>query len=188
MDQDVTWYGARPQPRRLCVRWGPRSPPQKGGGAPLKFLAHVYCGQTAGRIKMPLSVMIGLGPGNVVLDVDPAPPTPKGHSPQFSAHVCCGQTEWCIKMTLGTKVGLGQGNIVLHGDPAPPKMVTASNFWPMYIMAKRSPITATGTGGYLYSFLPSNVCGCVQMFNFFSVLTGGATTKCYLHVKIWWKI
>jgi len=21
MDQDVTWYGARPRPRRLCVRW-----------------------------------------------------------------------------------------------------------------------------------------------------------------------
>jgi len=86
-------------------------------------------------------------------------------------------------MTLGTKVGLGQGNIVLHGDPAPPKMVTASNFWPMYIMAKRSPISATG--GYLYSFLASNVCGCVHMFNFFSALIGGATTKCYLHVKIW---
>ena len=24
MDQDVTWFGARPRPRRLCVRWGPR--------------------------------------------------------------------------------------------------------------------------------------------------------------------
>ena len=26
-------YGGRPQPRRVCVRWGP-SPSQKGGGAP----------------------------------------------------------------------------------------------------------------------------------------------------------
>ena len=34
MDQDVTWYGGRPQPRRLCVRWGPRSPSPKGGGSP----------------------------------------------------------------------------------------------------------------------------------------------------------
>jgi len=33
MDQDATWYGARPQPRRLCVRCGAR---------PTKFLAHVY--------------------------------------------------------------------------------------------------------------------------------------------------
>jgi len=23
MDQDATWYGGRPQPRRLCVRWEP---------------------------------------------------------------------------------------------------------------------------------------------------------------------
>jgi len=30
MDQDVTWYGARPRPRRLCVRRGPISPPAKG--------------------------------------------------------------------------------------------------------------------------------------------------------------
>jgi len=32
MDQDVTWYGARPQPRRLCVRWGPANSPKRGGG------------------------------------------------------------------------------------------------------------------------------------------------------------
>jgi len=32
---DATWYGGRPRPRRLCVRWGPKSPSQKWGGAPL---------------------------------------------------------------------------------------------------------------------------------------------------------
>ena len=37
MDQDVTWYGARPRPRRLCVRWRPSPPPQQGGGPPQKF-------------------------------------------------------------------------------------------------------------------------------------------------------
>ena len=51
MHQNATWYGARPQPRRLCVRWGPRPLPPKraepGGGAS-QFSAHVYCGQTAG--------------------------------------------------------------------------------------------------------------------------------------------
>ena len=26
VDQDVTWYGGRPQPRPHCVRWGPSSP------------------------------------------------------------------------------------------------------------------------------------------------------------------
>jgi len=26
MHQDATWYGGRPQPRGLCVRWGPNTP------------------------------------------------------------------------------------------------------------------------------------------------------------------
>jgi len=30
MHQDTTWYGGRPQPRRLCVRWGPSPSPPKG--------------------------------------------------------------------------------------------------------------------------------------------------------------
>ena len=30
MDQDATWYGGRPRPRRRCVRWRPRSLPKKG--------------------------------------------------------------------------------------------------------------------------------------------------------------
>jgi len=33
-----------------------------------------------------------LGPGDIVLDGDPPPPSPNGHSPQFSADICCGQT------------------------------------------------------------------------------------------------
>ena len=36
MDQDATWYGGRPQPRRPCVRWGPSSPYPKGA-QPLIF-------------------------------------------------------------------------------------------------------------------------------------------------------
>jgi len=34
----------------------------------------VYCGQTAGWIKMPLGVEVGLGLGHTVLDRDSAPP------------------------------------------------------------------------------------------------------------------
>jgi len=30
MHQDATRYGGRPQPRRVCVRWGPSPRPQKG--------------------------------------------------------------------------------------------------------------------------------------------------------------
>jgi len=41
----------------------------------------VYCGQTVGWIKMKLGVQVGFGPGHIALDVDLAPPPPKGHSP-----------------------------------------------------------------------------------------------------------
>jgi len=82
MDQYGTWHEGRPQPRRLCVRWGPRSPPQKGGGAP-KFSAHIYCGQTPGWIKMVLGMKVDLSPGDFVLDGDPAPSQKRGGVPQF---------------------------------------------------------------------------------------------------------
>jgi len=64
MDQDRGWHGGRPQPKRLYVRWGP-SPSPKGGGAPPQFSAHFYCGQTAGCIKMPLGIELGLSPGTL---------------------------------------------------------------------------------------------------------------------------
>jgi len=34
----------------------------------------VYCSRTVGWIKMPLGTEVGLGPGDIVLDGDPAPP------------------------------------------------------------------------------------------------------------------
>ena len=106
-----------------------------------EFLAHVYCGQTAGWINLPLGVEVGLGPSQIVLDGDPAPPTPKEHrSPQFSAHICCGQiTKW-IKMPLRRKLGLDPSDIVSDGDPAPPppkRGQSPANFRPMSLVAKR---------------------------------------------------
>ena len=35
MHQDATWYGGRPQTRRLCVRWGPSPYPKRSGAPPL---------------------------------------------------------------------------------------------------------------------------------------------------------
>jgi len=87
------------------------SPPQKKGAHP-QFSAHVYCGQTAGWIKVPLGTEIGRSPRDIVLDGDPAPPPLKGHSPQFSANVRCGQTAGWTKMPLGMEVGLGPGDFV----------------------------------------------------------------------------
>ena len=81
IDRDTTWYGGRPRPRRLCVRWEPRSPlPKKGEGAP-KFLSHVYCGQTDGWIKM--VSWHGDRPQTRRLCVKWGPSPP----PKFSAHV-----------------------------------------------------------------------------------------------------
>ena len=70
---------------------------------------------------MKLGMEVGLSPGHIVLDGDPAPLSKKrGIVPQFSAHVYCGQTAAWIKMPLGMEVGLGPGHIVLDVDPAPP--------------------------------------------------------------------
>jgi len=80
----------------------------------------VYCAQAVGWIKTKLGMQVGIGPGHIVLDGDPAPPLQKGGgAPKFSAHIYCGQTAGWIKMPLGTEMGLGPGHIVLDGDPLP---------------------------------------------------------------------
>ena len=43
----------------------------------------VHCGQTVGRIKVKLGMQVGLGPGHIVLNGDPAPLPQKGRSPNF---------------------------------------------------------------------------------------------------------
>ena len=71
---------------------------------------------------MKLGKQVGLGPGHIVLDVDPAAPPPKGGKApaQFLVHICCGQIAAGIKMPLDVEEGLGPGDFVLDGDPAPP--------------------------------------------------------------------
>jgi len=73
-------------------------------------------------VKMPLGTEVGLGPGDVELDGDSAPPRKGAQQlPLFSAHVCCGQIAVLIRIPLGTEVGLGPGgDIVLDGDPGNP--------------------------------------------------------------------
>jgi len=95
-----------------CAKWGPMQLPSRQNGAelpPPQFSAHVYCGQTARWIKMPLGTETELGPGDFLLD----------GAPQFSDHVYCSQTAGGTKITLGMELGLGPGNVVLDGNPAP---------------------------------------------------------------------
>jgi len=118
MHQNATWYGCRPQPRGLCVRWRSSPPPPKKGGRAPKFSAHVYCGQTAGWITwhegrpQPRRLYVRWGPRH----------TPhKGGgagSPIFSP-LLLWPNGGCIKMPLDMEVGLNPGDFVLDGDPSP---------------------------------------------------------------------
>ena len=77
MDQDITWYGGRPRPRRHCVRCRPSSPR-------VPTFRHMYCGETAGWIKKPLiGIGVGLGPDHIVSDGEPAPPIGPQHPHLF---------------------------------------------------------------------------------------------------------
>jgi len=80
MDQNGTWHGGRPQPRRLCVRWGASTPPQKGVRAPSTIFGKFLLCPKAGCITMPLGMEVGLSPGDFVFDGDPALLPKKGRS------------------------------------------------------------------------------------------------------------
>jgi len=64
---------------------GDHAPLPKRGRSPPQFSAHVYCGQTAGRMKLVLGMEVGVSPGDFVLDGDPAAPPQKvgGAPPNF---------------------------------------------------------------------------------------------------------
>ena len=79
MLQDANWYGGRPQPADFVLGGDPAPFSPKGAGP--QFSAHVYCGQTAAWIKMPLGTEVDLGPCDIVFDVDPATPRKKAHHP-----------------------------------------------------------------------------------------------------------
>ena len=54
--------------------------PQKGR-SPTQFSAHVYCGETAAWIKMPLGTEVDLGLRDILFGVDSATPRKKGTHP-----------------------------------------------------------------------------------------------------------
>jgi len=61
---------------------------------------------------MPLGMEVGLGPGDLMSDGDPASPQKKGTTPtQFSAHVYRDQTTGWMKTPLGTEVDIGRATL-----------------------------------------------------------------------------
>jgi len=82
---------------------------------------------------MALGMEVGLGPGHIVLDGDPAPFPQKGGraSPIFGPFLLW-PNGWM-------EVGLSPGDFVLDGDPAPSSKRgrAPTNFRPTSIVAKR---------------------------------------------------
>ena len=67
---------------------------------------------------MKLGMQVGLSPGHIVLDGDPAPLPKKGTEPPFSAHVCA---KWLhgLRCHLVWRYSLGPSDFVLDGNPTP---------------------------------------------------------------------
>jgi len=131
-DPDETWHEGRLPPWPQCVRWGPSSPPPKGHSPPTifgypspkggpKFSAHVYCGQTAGWMKLVLGMEVGLSPCDFVLDGDPAPLPQKGAEPPcpIFGPFLLWPNGWMHQDSTWYGVGLSPGDFVLDGDPVP---------------------------------------------------------------------
>jgi len=64
--------GLRPAAQATLCSMGTQVSLEKRAHHPTQFLAHVYCGQTAGWMKTPFGTEVDLRPGYIVLDVVPA--------------------------------------------------------------------------------------------------------------------
>ena len=88
-----------------------------------------------GCIKMPLGMEVGLSPGDIVFNVDPATPRKKGTPTftQFLAHVYCGQIAGWMNTPLGTEVDLGPGHILYRRGPSSHKRGTAAPLFSAHV-------------------------------------------------------
>jgi len=62
----------------------------------------MHCGQMVGWIKMKLHMQVGLGPGHIVLDGDPAPLPQRGTAPLNFRPISVA-----AKISLGMELDLG---------------------------------------------------------------------------------
>ena len=138
------WQGQLPPPAPTAPILGDRlyngSPYAIGPLSVLSCLSvclsvtFVHCGQTVGRIKMKLGRQVGLGPGHIVLDGDPAPPLPKGHSPPpiFGPYLL--RPDGCMDQDVNWYGARPRPRrLCVRWGPRSP----SPNFRPMFIAAKR---------------------------------------------------
>jgi len=143
LDQYATWYGGRLRPRRQC--W---ICPQKGCGtaAPPDFGRCIVAKRLDG--SRCIGTKLGVGPGDIVLHGNPAPPPQKKKWAQAFPNFgpCLLWPNGWIDQDVTWYVGgprprphcvrWGLGIQLSQRDTAP-------NFRLMSIVAKRSPISAT---------------------------------------------
>jgi len=91
--------------------------PEKGTEPP--FSANVYCGKTAGCIRIQLGTEVGLGPGEIVLDGDPPSSPLKGAHPLFSTTFIV-PNGWMNQDAAAYGGSPQPRPIALDGDPAAP--------------------------------------------------------------------
>jgi len=90
---------------------------------------------------MPVGRQLGLDPGNIVLNGDPAPSPKRGTTPNFRPMSVMAKRLDGLRCHLVGKYSLSQCDIVLKGGPSSPpppeKRGIAPNFRLMSVVAKR---------------------------------------------------
>jgi len=129
------------RPRRWphCVRCRRSAPPQRDTVP--QFSAHICGGQMAAWIKMPLSMEVGLGPDDIVLDGDPGPRPQKwgSASPSIFGPFLLWPNGWMHQDATWYGDRPQPRRLCVRWEPSPPypKRGGAPNFRPMSIVAKR---------------------------------------------------
>jgi len=172
MDQPETWHAGRPRPWPHCVRWGPSFSPKRGHSPPHKKKKFGPCLLWPNGLMDQDTTWYGGSPrpGHVVLDWAQLPPKKGGtaSSPIFcvrwgpSSSAKKGGTALLQKKEIRPisvwPDGLMDQDTTWYGGrpQSRPRCVRwgpaasqkrghspLAHFWPMSIVAKRSPISAT---------------------------------------------
>ena len=107
-------------------------PSPKGAQPPI--FGHICCGLMAGWTKMPLGVEVGLGPGVLVLDGDPAPTPQNEAEPPIFGPLLLWPNGWMDQDATWYR-GMPRRHCVRWGPSSPPSIPSkkgrAPNFQPM---------------------------------------------------------
>ena len=113
-------------------------PSPKRGQTP-QFSAHMYCGKTAGWIKMTLSMEVGFGPGHIALDGDPAFPPEKRPEPPIFGPFLLWPNSWMDQHAIwyGGRPRLRRHCVRWEPSPLPKNGAQPPNFRHMSTVAKQ---------------------------------------------------